>query len=263
VTEAAALAIEAGDRYLVALGGDETVHAIVNALFDEGGSPIAPELVLGVIPAPGFTSDLTDTFGLPNELGPATGHLLGDNFYELDLVKATVATGGGEETTSRYFAIVAEAGLGASRVVWRRRYPSFLGRGRTFLGFWSAYIGARMRDIEVSSGKRKTFEGAAYNVVVGNCQFFGDGIRVSPRSYPGDGVLDVLIMKGPKSDAYTTLPKQYRGEHVPSDHIEEMSGQIVTIESKGKALPVHVDGEPIGITPATFEIIPKAVRLKV
>jgi diacylglycerol kinase family enzyme len=120
-----------------------------------------------------------------------------------------------------------------------------------------------MRDIEVSSGKRKTFEGAAYNVVVGNCQFFGDGIRVSPRSYPGDGVLDVLIMKGPKSDAYTTLPKQYRGEHVPSDHIDEMSGKIVTIKSKGKALPVHVDGEAIGTTPATFEVIPKAVRLKV
>lgn len=263
VTAAAAEALAAGERYLVAVGGDRTVHSVVNALFDpQSGSPVAPDLVLAELPTPGFACDLLDTFGLPHELGPATGHLMGDAYYELDLVKATVHGRGGGEV-SRWFAIAAEAGLGAAVAGRRAGLPRFLGRGRQFLGFWLAYAGARTRAVRVDGGGRKTYDGPAYNIVIGNCQFFGDGLRVSPRSYPGDGVLDVLIMKGPRSDAYTTLPKMYRGEHVPSDHIEEMTGKTITVTSTGKPLPVHVDGEVIGRTPATFEVIPQAVRFKV
>ena len=51
------------------------------------------------------------------------------------------------------------------------------------------------------------YEGPAFNVIVGNAQFTSGGMRLSPRSYPGDGVLDVLVFKGPRSDAYTLLPK--------------------------------------------------------
>ena len=37
-----------------------------------------------------------------------------------------------------------------------------------------------------------------------------------------DAALDVLVFKGPKSDSFTLLPKIYRGEHVPNDHVEEL-----------------------------------------
>jgi diacylglycerol kinase family enzyme len=43
-------------------------------------------------------------------------------------------------------------------------------------------------------------------VVVANCQYYGGGMRISPKSVADDGVLDVLAMAGPRRVACTTLP---------------------------------------------------------
>ena len=89
------------------------------------------------------------------------------------------------------------------------------------MAFWRELPRFRLAQVRVQSD-RKVYEGPAYQVVVGNCQFYGGGMRISPRSYPGDGVLDTLVFKGPKSDAFTMVPKVSKGDHIPSDHIEEL-----------------------------------------
>lgn len=87
-------------------------------------------------------------------------------------------------------------------------------------------------------------------------------MKISPRSYPGDAVLDVLVFKGPKTDSFTFLPKIYRGEHIPHDHIEEFRvKRALTIEAE-RPLPIEADGEILGSTPATFEVVPHAIRMK-
>ena len=48
-----------------------------------------------------------------------------------------------------------------------------------------------------------------HEVVVGNCQWSRHGLRVSPRSFPGDGFLDLLIMTGPKSQAFTVRSRSW------------------------------------------------------
>jgi diacylglycerol kinase family enzyme len=119
----------------------------------------------------------------------------------------------------------------------------------------------RPQDVEVLVD-RKEWRGRAWNVVVGNCQFAGGGIRVSPRSFPGDGVLDVLVHHGPKSEAFTLLPRMYTGEQVPNPHIRELRGRRVRI-SADRPLPVVADGEVLGTTPATFQVLPEALTLKI
>jgi diacylglycerol kinase family enzyme len=69
-------------------------------------------------------------------------------------------------------------------------------------------------------------------------------------------------MTGPKSDAYTTLPKVYRGTHLPHRNIAELRVSCVTVEADAP-YPIEADGEVLGTTPATFEVIPAALRLKV
>ena len=99
-------------------------------------------------------------------------------------------------------------------------------------------------------------------MVVGNGQYYGGGMKISPRSYPGDGVLDVLIFKGPKTDAFTLLPRIYRGEHIPHDHIEELRvRRSLTVEAD-RPLPIEADGEILGTTRATFDVVPQALRMK-
>jgi diacylglycerol kinase family enzyme len=97
---------------------------------------------------------------------------------------------------------------------------------------------------------------------VANCQYYGGGMRISPRSWPGDGLLDVVIMTGPKSESFTLLPSIYRGEHLPHPHIVEMKARSLHVETD-LPWPVEADGMPLGTTPATFEIIRQPIRLKI
>jgi YegS/Rv2252/BmrU family lipid kinase len=252
-------ALEAGGRFLVAVGGDGTVHEVVNGMLDDEGKPVGDDPVLGVVAA-GSGCDFIRTFGLPGDATRACLHLAGDNTYPLDIGKITYATVGGG-TDTRFFANVAEAGLGAAVAARAERLSPRLGQAKYFLGFWLTLPRFKMATVRVQAD-RKTYEGPAYLVVIGNAQYNGGGMKVSPRSYPGDGVLDVLVFKGPKSDSFTMIPKVYRGEHVPHDHVEEFRVKRELVIEADRPLPIEADGEVLGSTPATFEVLPQPIRMK-
>jgi len=250
-------ALAAGDRFLVAVGGDGTINEVVNGMIEDDRL-IAEDSILGVVSA-GSGSDFVKTFGLPDGVITAVRHLLTDRAYPIDIGKVTYQEAGAERT--RYFANVAEAGLGGRVVRRAERLPRWLGRGRYFLGFWLALARHKAGEVTVRADRRE-FRGEANNVVVANCQFYGGGMRISPRSYPSDGKFDVQISTGPKSQAFTLLPKIYRGDHIPNENIKEMLATTVTVEAE-RPLPVEVDGEPLGATPARFEILHELLRLKI
>jgi YegS/Rv2252/BmrU family lipid kinase len=251
-------ALDGGGRFVVAVGGDGTVHEVVNGMMDNGG-PVVPDAILGVVAA-GSGCDIVRTFGLPGDVTRSCQHLLGDNTYPLDIGKLTYTGQDGARVTG-YFPNVAEAGLGAAVAARAERLPRWLGQAKYFAGFWLTLPRFRLARVRVRADRR-TYEGPAVMIIVGNCQYYGGGMKISPRSYPGDGVLDVLLFTGPKSDAFTLLPRVYRGEHVPHDHIEEFRVRHeLTIEAD-RPLPVEADGEVLGFTPATFEVVPQAIRMK-
>lgn len=252
-------AIEAGGRFLVAVGGDGTVHEVVNGMMGDGG-PLAEDLVLGVVAA-GSGCDLVRTFGLPGDATRACHHLVGDSVYPMDLIRIT-STGPDGERRTRYGVNVAEAGLGAAVAARAERLPRLLARSRYFVAFWLTLPRFRLARVAVQADRR-SYEGPAFLVVVGNCQFYGGGMRVSPRSYPGDGVLDVLVFKGPRSDAFTMIPRIYRGEHVPNAHVAELRAKVAVRVEADRPLPVEADGEILGHTPAVFQVVPRAIRMKV
>lgn len=251
--------LEGGGRFIVAVGGDGTVHEVVNGMMGPDAAPVAPDAVLGVVAA-GSGCDFIRTFGLPGDASRACYHLTGDNTYPLDVGAITYTTVGGD-TATRYFVNVAEAGLGAAVAARAERMSPRLGQAKYFVGFWLTLPRFKLATVRIEADRR-SYEGPAYLVVVGNAQYYGGGMKVSPRSYPGDGVLDVLVFKGPKTDSFTLLPKLYRGEHLPHDHIEELRVRhSLTIEAD-RPLPIEADGEVLGFTKATFEVVPQAIRMK-
>ncbi|HEV3475043.1 MAG TPA: diacylglycerol kinase family protein [Actinomycetota bacterium] len=256
-TDLARDALAEGTRFLVAVGGDGTVHEVVNGMIEDD-KPVNDEAVLGVVAA-GSGSDFIRTFGLPEDVGKAVRHLTGERLYRIDVMKAEYRTG--DAPAMRIVANIAECGLGAAVAARAERLPRWLGRSRSFWGFWLALAPYRPGEITVRAD-RKTFVGRANNVVVANCQFSRDGMKISPRSYPGDGLLDVQISTGPKSEAFTLIPKIYRGEHVPHPHIKELRGREITVQSD-RPLPLEGDGELLGSTPATFTVLPEAISLKI
>jgi diacylglycerol kinase (ATP) len=174
-----------GTRFVVAVGGDGTVQEVVNGMLDED-RPVAQNAVLGVVAA-GSGSDFVRTFGLPGDAARAVRHLEGDRLYRIDVIRAEYHDG--DATRVRYVPNIAEVGLGAEVVRRAGGLPRLLGRSRYFWGFWLSV--GRFRPCRITVGvDRKSFEGVANNVVVANCQFYGGGMKISPRSYPGDGLIE-------------------------------------------------------------------------
>jgi YegS/Rv2252/BmrU family lipid kinase len=256
-TTLARQALQDGTRFLVAVGGDGTVQEVVNGMLEDG-RPMADDAVLGVVAA-GSGADFVRTFGLPGDTVKAVRHLEGDRLYPIDVIEAEYRVG--DEIATRYVANAAECGLGAAVVARAERLPRWLGRSRYFWGFWLALGPYRPSAVDVRVD-RKAFAGVANNIVVANCQFYGGGMRISPRSYPGDGLLEVQISTGPKSEAFTLIPKIYRGEHVPHPHIKELRGREIRVDG-ARPLPVEGDGEVLGMTPARFTVLPEVVALKI
>lgn len=248
-------AIEDGVAFLVAAGNDTTIHQVVNGMMGDAG-PRNPEAVLGVIPT---GSDFIRTFGLPQSAPEAATHLEGDNLFEVDvgLIRCTVRG----EPHSRWFVNVAEAGFGGEIVRGARRIPRALGRVRDLLSFWGALAAFAPVRSRIALDER-TYEGTVTNLVVANAQFTQQGRPVAPRAHPGDGKFDVLIAKGTKREYLETLTRMPKGTHLPSPTIREYQASAVEITSDAP-LPIEADGVFVGETPARFEIVEAALRLKI
>jgi diacylglycerol kinase (ATP) len=222
-TEAARQALSNGERYLVAVGGDGTVHEVVNGMVCDGG-PVAADAVLGVVAA-GSGCDFVRSFGLPPDAEQAAAQLAGDEVRTIDVGTVTCADG-----HTRCFVNIAEAGLGGAVVARAANLGRFLGGARYAAGFWLTLPRFRPATVRLDAdGQYHAWR--AFNVVVANCRFYGGGMQISPNSDPGDCLLDILVMTGPKSDSFTTLPKVYKGAHLPHRNIAELRAAQVSIEA--------------------------------
>ena len=257
-TEVARQALRGGERFLVAAGGDGTVHEVVNGMIEDG-QPVAPGAVLGVIAA-GSGCDLIKTFGLPADVTQAARRLAGDEVRSLDVGRVTCAG----QDQPRYFVNIAQAGLGAAvvaKTAGLTRTGKLLGGAKYAAGFWLTLPRFRPAPVRLDADGH-AYAWRAFNVVVANCRYYGGGMQISPRSDPCDRLLDVLVMTGPKSDSFVTLPKVYKGAHLPHRHIAELRAGQLVIETE-TPFPVEADGEILGSTPASFVLIPAVINLKV
>jgi diacylglycerol kinase (ATP) len=250
-------ALDEGIRFLVAVGGDGTVHEVVNGMIADDRA-LQPEAVLGVVAA-GTGCDFIKTFGIPNLPGHAVAHLDGSESFPIDIGKVTFMRDGAE--TVRYFPNIAEVGLGAATVARAERLPRWLGPTIYFFAFWLTLRKHKKATVKVDLVDR-VYEGPMNNLVVANGQFFGGGMKVAPKAAPTDGLLDIQIEHARKREAIALVPRIYKGQHVPHPDIEESKRARLSITAD-RPLPVEADGEVLGETPASFEVLRDAIRLKV
>ncbi len=250
-------ALARGSRFLVAMGGDGTVQEVVNGMI-ENDQAVAPDAVLGVIAA-GTGCDFIKTFGIPAMPAHAVAHLDGDESFPIDIGKVTYVKDGLE--TTRYFPNIAEVGIGAATVGIAARLPRWLGPTVYFFAFWISLFRHRSAEVVVDLVDKK-YEGPMNNMVVANGQFFGGGMKIAPKAAPTDGLLDIQIEHARKREAVAIMPKVYKGQHVPHPDILEAKRVRCSITAD-RPLLVEADGELLGETPASFEVLKDIIRLKV
>ncbi len=258
-TRIAREAAERGRRLIVAVGGDGTVHEVVNGLVDaETGTVRGDDPVLGVVSA-GSGCDLVRTFGLDRTPEVLARHLVTSDVTRIDVGRIHL-TGPDGRPLVRLFANVAEVGFGGTVARTARRLPRRLGQRRYTLGIVATWGSFRRVPMTV------THDGGVHredlcNVVVANGQFFGGGLKVAPRSLPDDGRFDVQAWGGTVTDVVRAARQLRNGSHLLRDDVRAWPSAGVSIESE-RAVAVEADGELIGMTPARFDILPKLLAFK-
>lgn len=269
---------------VVAMGGDGTVGACAaglaaaglaarprSDLATTGGPPSAaggtpsggatasgagyravPLAALGVIPA-GGGNDGARNLGLPHADPLAAAIMLpGLSARPADLVRV------GE----RYLLNAGGAGFDAE--VSRRANLMFKkapGHAR--------YVGAVLAELVV--GRPHSFQlhldgkpmaTSAWMVSVANSQSYGGGMLIAPAALLDDGLLDVMVVDGALSKAgfLATFPKVFSGRHIEHPAVRMLRAARVRLEADGP-VAVHLDGEPGGTVPATFEVVPAALAV--
>ena len=248
-------AIEGGAKLLVVIGGDGSVNEVVNGVVG------ALDVELAVIPR-GTGWDFVRTYGIPRDLDRAIAIALHGDVREIDLGVVGFRTWAGAEARS-HFANVASAGI--SGAIAKRANETSKKLGGKISYYWSTLaVFARWQtgDMRVSvDGEIRS--GKMIDAMVANGRFLGGGMMLLPEAEPDDGLLDVLLIGDiTKRDLAFTLPKSYRGKHLPHPRLEVLRGRVVTVDAD-EPLPIELDGEQPGTTPARFEVVPRAVRLRV
>ena len=239
----------------MAVGGDGTVNEVVNGLVNAEGAELA------VIPR-GTGVDLVRTFGIPTKLDEAVRIALGGRTRAIDVGLATYRSWQGRDARA-YFVNIASVGMsGAIAKRVNESKPGWTLKASYLAATLSVF--ARWRNAEVRvSVDGETRGGRMHDVVVANCRYFGAGMKICPEAEPDDGLFDVLLIGDvTKGDLVRTLPKIYRGTHLPHPKAELLRGAVATVETDD-VLPFELDGEQPGTTPVRFEVVPKALRLRV
>ena len=201
--------------------------------------------------------DFVRTYGIPRKLEDAIAVARDGAQRTIDLGRATYREG------ESYFANIASAGMSGAIAKRANATSKALG-GKVSYAWATVTVFARWRNDEVLvrvDGERRG--GRMHDVVVANGRYFGGGMMICPEAEPDDGLFDVLLIGDlTKGDLLLTLPKTYRGTHLPHPKAEVLRGAVVEIDAS-KPLPVELDGEQPGTTPVRFEVVPKALRLRV
>jgi len=206
--------------------------------------------------------DFVRTYGIPHRVEDAVRVALSGTPRSIDLGRVTYRSWAGGEATS-HFANIASAGMSGAIAERANSTTKALGGKVSYL--WATlavFAGWQNGDVHVEVDA-ETRDGRMHDVVVANGRFFGGGMQICPGANPADGLFDVLLIGDlTKRDLMVTLPKTYRGSHLPHPKAEVLRGATVTVAAP-EPLPIQLDGEQPGTTPARFELVPSALRVRV
>ena len=230
------------------------MNEVANGIAGRDGVEIA------VLPR-GTGWDFVRTYGIPHRLSGAIEVALNGLPRAIDLGRVRYRTWAGADAEG-WFANIASAGMSGAIAQRANETTKALGGKVSYLlaiiAVFARWQVGSVR-VEVDGEVR---EGRMHDVVVANGRYFAGGMMIVPEARSDDGRFDVLLIGDlTKRDLLVTLPKAYRGRHLPHPKAELLRGAAVTVDGE-QPLPIQLDGEQPGATPARFEVVPGALRLR-
>jgi diacylglycerol kinase family enzyme len=222
-----------GHLEIIAVGGDGTINEALNGFF-ERGLPVSPDAVFSFVHN-GNDSALCRRFGIAPGWQAGVAHLAHARIHKRDVGRVACLSPQGEPVT-RYFLGAASFGLSASmaRALGRARIARLFGHGfARRLHHWMTRLSWHETRVRLLADHFDEIAGIA-----------------SVSLSPSDGLFDMQVLDGLNQIENARLMRAARLTAAP------------TVDTKG-AVDVETDGESAGVLPATFEIYPVGINLRV
>jgi diacylglycerol kinase (ATP) len=256
-TELAKQAGELGYEMVIAVGGDGTVHEVVNGLMQV---PADHRPILGVVPV-GSGNDFAHAIGVPLQSDRALAHALSGAPSGIDLGLMT-----DEHGRQEYFDNTLGIGFDAVVTIRSHRLPVLRG----FLMYLTAVIQTIVLNhdpigMQIEADGRQL---AQSNLLLTLCNGprEGGGFLIAPDAVPDDGLLHyAMIRKVSRLTMFRLVPEVMKGTHgrftpVTLDSCKRMS--VIA----DRAMYIHADGEIYtsfgsNLRRITIEVQPGALRV--
>ena len=243
-----------GERRLVAIGGDGTLHVVAN-LLDEHGLLGAVEV--GLVPA-GTGNDFARAIGLPLD-DPEAAAAIARDAPALPTDLADVTLDGRRQVAVN----VVHAGIGAAAAKAAAAVKPVAGPAAYPLGALVAGFTERGWDLEVIADGDVVHARGEPLLMVATCngRTIGGGTPLAPGASVDDGLLEVLVVTATGPAARAGFAAALRaGEHL--DRPDVVHRRAAHVRVSGDPVGVNLDGELADdVTVAELRVRPGALRL--
>ena len=251
------MAIEEGYSVVVAVGGDGTVNEVINGILQCKSEHIG-EALLGVLPV-GRGNDFAFASAIPLDLNAAYQTLAKAHIRAQDAGRIS----DGHSGVERYFGNGVGIGFDAvvSRIANQGKLSGFL--GYLIAALQTMYIYYRAPDMQIELSN-EVIRQRSLMVSVMNGRRAGGGFLMAPNGNPYDGQFDVCIAKNlSKAGILLLIPRFMKGTQEGHPAILFRKDTHVTVRAMDGSLPVHVDGEVIGVDVSELlvEILPDQLKV--
>jgi diacylglycerol kinase family enzyme len=100
---------------------------------------------------------------------------------------------------------------------------------------------------------------------IGNGRFFGGGMKICPDAQLDDGALDLVTVGDlTRAQVVANIGRLFSGTHLELEQVKHARITRVSVEpvEANATIPIEMDGETPGYLPATFEVLPAALRIR-
>jgi YegS/Rv2252/BmrU family lipid kinase len=270
-TELSRKAAERGYRKFIAVGGDGTIHDVLNGIaeFVQGTSDVVlSDFTLAVLPV-GSGNDWVKSVGVSRDIWQAVSYIAAGNTGRQDVVKVSIldtSDPNAEPLSVSYMSNIGGVGLDARvcEIVNRKKERGKRGK--------KLYVTALLYCIrhrvpiraKVVCDGAELFSGKYLSIAFGIGKYSGGGMRQTPDALMDDGLLDVTVIPDiPIWKIAKEVPKLFTGKFNTVDVLTLAKCREVYVlpESEADAEPVEVDGEVVGRAPVKMEILDQQINV--
>jgi diacylglycerol kinase (ATP) len=256
--ELAKQAAEEGCDIVVALGGDGTVHEVINGLMQV---PAENRPALGIVPI-GSGNDFAYSMGITNKSPQALANALkAENIQTVDVGLITDENG-----RTEYFDNTL--GIGFDAVVTIRSHKLPIVKG--FLMYLTAVIQTIIMNHHAAKMQLETenqkWDEEVIMLTLCNGPREGGGFMLSPQSKNNDGKMEFLtVTKLSRATMFRLVPEFLKGTHMRFKQVRMGEFKKMTLSSD-LPLYIHADGEVYtsfgsNLRKISFEVIPQALNV--